>query len=118
MKEQQLSLLSRVELAEISREKPCVILVRACYKNRVSVEKILALVNLTEAQTRVKGRLFKDRFGELYVGCALIQNPKETVLNTAIPLYRSEETLSSKLEKDVNKIKLLLQQKRRYYYAN
>lgn len=118
MKEKQLSLLSRVELAEISREKPCVILVRACYTNRVSIEKIFALVNLSEAQTKVKGRLFEDRFGELYVGCALIQNSKNTVLNDAIPLYRTEKTLASKLEKDVNKIKLLLQQKRRYYYAN
>lgn len=118
MKEQQLSLLSRTELAEISKAKPCVIFVRACFENRVSNEKILALVNLTEGQKKVKGQLFKDRFGELYVGCALIQNPKDKVLNTAIPLYRSEETLASKLEKDVNKIKLLLQEKRRYYYAN
>ena len=118
MKEQQLSLLSRIELAEISKAKPCVILVRAFYENHVSIEKILALVNLTEAQMKVKGRLFKDRFGELYVGCAPIQNPKNTILNNAIPLYRTEETLSLKLEKDVNKIKLLLKQKRRYYYAN
>ncbi|WP_349535062.1 hypothetical protein [Leuconostoc citreum] len=118
MKRQQLSLLSRSEIADISKEKPCVILVRAYYDDHVSKDKIYASVNLNEAKTKVKGRLFKDRFGYYYVGCALIQKPKNTVLNKTIPVYRTEETLTSKLQNDVSQIKTILKQKRSYYYAN
>lgn len=117
MTQGQSELLDELRTNENQQRKYVAILVKRLKNNLVEDAEKQAYVALNANDTKVKGELFNDHFGNYYVGCTVLKSIKYSEAENQMLVFKLSNNIQDYLTKRLTPIINELDKKRRDYYA-
>lgn len=115
MKVTQLSLLEPGEVYDVYR---VCILVKKLKPNWQNGPAIPAFFLAHTKQSKVVNQLFKDRFGQLYVGIKSQNHKEQAKMKTVIALYDANTTIQGYLKEYCAAFVNIMNKRKEEFYAN